>query len=264
MVGFFTAYGDLLVAEELAVSQWASDQLGGHAICGLLARGLETHCATGFIPTRMTVDLFRPVANAPLRVCSTMAHRDERQTIADASIVQNGQPRVRATAVFLPTGAIPPGRVWQPASDLPVPPRGCVSPNGSPPLFKSGDREWSRDFVTNQNADRKISWHSLPPLVTGEPITPFQRAALLGDTTNLVCHWGSRGAGYINVDMTLTLARLPRGYELGLRADHTVAADGISIGVATLYDRDSAVGTCVVTALANPLRQIDFTTVFGS
>lgn len=106
-----------------------------------------------------------------------------------------------------------------------MPPRGCVSPDGSPPLFKSGDRAWGHDFV---------------------------------------CHWGSCGAGYINVDMALTLSRLPHGYELGLRADSTIAAGNISIGAATRYVRDGAVGTCMVTALSNALRQIYFATVFGS
>ncbi|NMM92254.1 hypothetical protein B2J88_49825, partial [Rhodococcus sp. SRB_17] len=75
---------------------------------------------------------------------------------------------------------------------------------------------------------------------------------------NLVCHWGSEGAGYINADMTLTLSRLPLGYELGLRADNTIATEGISIGTATLYDRTGPLGTCVVTAVSNARRQIDF------
>ncbi len=73
-----------------------------------------------------------------------------------------------------------------------------------------------------------------------------------------MCHWESGGAGYINADVTVTLARLPIGYELGLRADNTIAADGISIGSATLYDRTGAVGTCVVTTLSNARRRIDF------
>ncbi|MEU6830947.1 hypothetical protein ABZ894_20050 [Nocardia beijingensis] len=47
------------------------------------------------------------------------------------------------------------------------------------------------------------------------------------------------------------------GYELGLRADGTVAADGISIGTATIYDRVGPLGTCVVTALSNARRQVD-------
>ncbi|MFC9790743.1 hypothetical protein [Rhodococcus sp. NPDC127528] len=82
---------------------------------------------------------------------------------------------------------------------------------------------------------------------------------MLGDATNHVCHGGSQGAGYINTDVTVTLSRLPLGYELGLRADSTVASDGISIGTATLYDRSGPIGTCVVTTLSNARRQIDFT-----
>ncbi|MGW0044297.1 thioesterase family protein [Rhodococcus sp. NPDC003348] len=259
MVSFFTRQGDRLVAERLAVSHWAPTQLGGHAVCGLLARQLETHCPAGFVPARMTVDLFRPVLNAPIEVRSEVVREGTRIAVADASIVQDEQVRARASVVFLTPGAEPAGRVWSAAPDLPLPPEGCVSPHGAPPLFKSGGRDWSPDYAANQNADRKTSWHSLPPLVAGEPISPFQRAAVLGDTTNQVCHWGSHGAGYINTDMTLTLSRLPVGFELGLRADNAVAADGVSIGTATLYDRTGPLGTCVVTALSNARRQIDFT-----
>ncbi|MFE3446875.1 thioesterase family protein [Nocardia sp. NPDC059180] len=258
MVSFFTTDGDLLVPEKHAVSRWAPTQLGGTGVCGLLARQLETHCPAGFVPARMTADLFRPVLNAPIEVRSEIVREGKRITVADATIVQEGEVRTRATAVFLTTGSEPPGQVWSAPSDLPVPEQ-ILSPDGAPGLFKSGDRDWSHDVAANQNADRKISWHSLPPLVAGEPISPFQRAAFLGDTTNHVCHWGSDGAGYINTDMTLTLSRLPIGHEIGLRADNTIAAAGISIGTATLYDRTGPVGTCVVTALSNAHRQIDFT-----
>lgn len=259
MVSFFSKRGDLLVAEELAVSPWSKTQLSGTGICGLMARQLETHCPTGFIPARLTVDLFSPVANEPIQVGSEIVRQGTRITVADASIVQDGKVRARASVAFLTTGVEPEGRVWSPAPDLPMPPEGCVSPEGSPPLFKSGDREWTHDFAANQNADRKISWHTLPPLVEGEPISPFQRAAFLSDAANHVCHWGSHGAGYINTDATLTLSRLPLGYELGLRADSTVASEGISIGTATLYDRVGPLGTCVVTTMSNARRQIDFT-----
>ncbi|WP_415394938.1 thioesterase family protein [Rhodococcus globerulus] len=258
MVSFFTKRGELLIAEQLAVSAWAPTQVGGHAVCGLLAHQLETHCPTGFVPARLTVDLFKPVSTAPIEVRSEVVRQGTRITAADAFIVQDEQVRARASVVFLTTGSEPAGRVWSPVLDLPVPPEGCVSPLGSPPLFKSSDREWTHDFATNQNGDRKNAWHSLPALVDGEPISPFQRAAVLGDTANLICHWGSEGAGYINADMTLTLSRLPLGYELGLRADNAVASEGISIGTATLYDRKGPLGTCVVTALSNARRQIDF------
>ncbi|WP_109522777.1 MULTISPECIES: acyl-CoA thioesterase domain-containing protein [Nocardia] len=258
MVCFFARDGDQLVARELAISHWSADQLSGPGVCGVLARRLETHCPDGFVPARLTVDLFSPVSNVPLEVDSDIVRRGRRIAVADASIAQGGKTRVRATAVFLATGTEPPGRVWSPTPDLPMPPPGCVSPNGAPPLFKSGDRDWSGDFTVNQNADRKISWHAMPALVEDEPLTPFQHAAMVGDTTNHICHWGSEGAGYINADMTLTLARLPTGFELGLRADNIIAADGISIGTATLYDRAGQLGTCVVSTLSNARRQIDY------
>ncbi|MFE3545744.1 thioesterase family protein [Nocardia sp. NPDC059177] len=260
MVSFFAREGDRLVAQQIAVSPWSDAMLSGTGVCGLLARELEGHCPEGFVPARLTVDLYQPVANAPFEFRSEVVRRGSRITVVDAALVQEGRERVRATALFLTPGAEPPGQVWSSAEELPMPPERPVSPDGAPPLFKSGEREWDSDFIANQNADRKFAWHNLPALVAGEKITPFQRAAVLGDATNHVCHWGSEGAGYINADVTVTLSRLPAGAELGLRADNTIAADGVSIGTATLYDRLGPVGVCVVTTLSNARRQVDFTT----
>lgn len=71
--------------------------------------------------------------------------------------------------------------------------------------------------------------------------------------------WGSQGAGYINDDVTLALFHPPIGYELGLRADDALAADGVLIGTATIYDRTGPLGTCVVTSLSNADKLIDYT-----
>ncbi|WP_336083455.1 acyl-CoA thioesterase domain-containing protein [Nocardia sp. SSK8] len=258
-MSFFVRQGDRLVAEQIAVSPWSATVLSGTGVCGLLARELEAHCPDGFVPARLTVDLYQPVAHAAFDMRSTVVRRGSRIAVADAVLRQDGRDRVRATAVFLTLGTAPPGHVWSSDEVLPMPPAGCVSPDGSPTLFSSDGINWTADFAANQNAERKASWHSLPPLVADEQITPFQRAAILGDATNHVCHWGSEGAGYINADVTVNLSRLPIGYELGLRADNTIASEGISIGSATLYDRSGAVGTCVVTTLSNARRQIDFT-----
>ncbi|MFC8045837.1 acyl-CoA thioesterase domain-containing protein [Nocardia sp. NPDC057353] len=258
MLSFFAWHDGRLAPRPLAISPWAPGTLSGTGLCGLLARELETHCPAAFVPARLTVDLYQPVAATEFALSSTVVRRGSRIAVAAAVLLQDGAPRVRASAVFLTTGDQPPGTVWSPGEELPMPPSGTMSPEGSPPLFRSGDGEWSSDFAAHQNAERKIAWQSLPPLVAGEPITPFQRAAILGDSTNHVCHWGSAGAGYINADVTLTLARLPVGHEQGLRAESTIAAAGVSIGTATLYDRAGPVGTTVVTALSNARRQIDF------
>lgn len=258
MLGFFTRQGEDFLPTELSVSWWSPNQLSGVPVCGLLGLALERHCPEGFLPARMTVDLYQPVSAAPARVRTEVVRQGSRIMVADAWIVQDGQDRVRATAVFLRRSEQPPGTVWSPTLDLPVPPEGCLSPDGARPLFKCGAADWTGDFATAQNAERKASWHSMPPLVVGAQMTPFQRAALTADTANQVCHWGSAGAGYINADVTLTLSRLPVGYEIGMRADNTFADAGISVGTAVMYDRSGPLGTCAVTTLANAARQIDF------
>lgn len=96
-----------------------------------------------------------------------------------------------------------------------------------------------------------------PPLVAGEEMSPFVRAAVMAETTSLVCHWGSAGAGFINIDTTLALNRLPRGTGLGLRADNQRSHAGISVGTATMFDRDGYIGSCTVTAISNARRQVD-------
>ncbi|MBF6186469.1 MULTISPECIES: acyl-CoA thioesterase domain-containing protein [Nocardia] len=261
MVGFFTRRGEVFHPEPVAVSWWRPDHLGGVAVCGLLGRGLEALCPTGFVPARFTADLFAPVFDAPIELRADVIRAGSRIVVAEVWIVQDGHERVRASGVFLRRGEQPPGRVWTRDLDLPVPPPGCVPVDGGPPLFRSGSAAWTGDFAANQNADRKASWHSMPPVVIGEQATPFQRAALTADAANQVCHWGTHGAGYINADVTLALSRLPAGFELGLYAENTFADAGISIGTAIVYDRVGPLGTCTVTTLSNAHRQVDLAAV---
>jgi Thioesterase-like superfamily len=255
---FFTRTDGHYVATDMSVSPWSPGQLSGTSVGALLARELEPHCPdSGFVPARFTVDLFRPVLNEPITVKSHIVRDGNRIRVADAAIVQHDQIRARASVMYLTTGEQPPGRVWQTADDLPVPSPDQVGPIGAPPLFKSGDRDWSQDFASGQNSERKCVWHNLEFLVDDEPMSPFERAAFLGDATSMVCNWGTAGVGYINCDVTVTLSRLPEGSEVGLRALDQVAAQGISVATATMYDRTGPLGTSVVNSLSNARRQVD-------
>ncbi|WP_019926228.1 thioesterase family protein [Nocardia sp. BMG111209] len=257
MVAFFTEVDGRYQASAFAVARWSARQIGGHAVCGLLARELEKYCPDPeFVPARLTVDLFTPVIAEPLTVVGEVVRRGNRIVVADARIEQEGKVRTRATAVFLRTGDTPPGEIWSSPQTLPDPPD--PTDRNMRLWVQTGADDWTMDFGACQNAERKTIWQHQPPLVEGEQTSPFQRAAIVGDTTNMVCNWGSRGVGYINSDMTLTLSRLPVGPELGLQAQDHLAHDGISVGTATLYDRLGRVGTCVVTAVSNSRRQLDF------
>ncbi|MFE3226966.1 thioesterase family protein [Nocardia sp. NPDC059228] len=258
MAAFFTHENGRFTATRMAVSAWSSGQLAGTAVCGLLAHELETHRpGTDFVPARFTVDLFSPVLNEPIELRSSIVRDGNRIRVADAAIVQHDRVRARATVQFLVATAEPPGRIWQPARDLPAPATPLDGPEGSPPLFKSGSFDWTHDFASGVNPHQKAAWNNVPALIEGVPITPFERAAFVSDSTNLVCNWGTEGVGYINTDVTMTLSRLPEGVELGLQARDHVSSNGIAVSTATLYDRSGELGVCTITALSNARRQVD-------
>ncbi|MEC3915690.1 thioesterase family protein [Nocardia sp. CDC160] len=258
MAAFFTHEDGRYHATPMAVSAWSQGQLAGTAVCGLLAHRLETHSpGPVFLPARFTADLFRPVLDEPIELRSSIVRDGNRIRAVDASIVQRDEVRARATVLFLAMADEPPGEVWQPAQDLPVPERRLDGPEGAPPLFKSGAGDWTHDFASGVNSFRKSAWNNVPAIVEGRAVTPFERAAFVSDTANLVCNWGTQGVGHINTDVALALVRLPEGPELGIVAQNRVAANGIAVATTTLYDRIGPVGTCTITALSNAMRQVD-------
>ncbi|MEJ9080457.1 acyl-CoA thioesterase domain-containing protein [Gordonia malaquae] len=256
-MAFFTVRDDTsLHAEPLAISPWSATQVGGYAVCGALARAVEAEMAdSGLSPLRFTVDLVKPVRSDGFTTRTTVVRRGPRMSVVDAAVVQDGEVRARATSVFVVPSDEPPGELWQSADPLPTPPEGADAVG--PPLISSGHNAWSRDYRMHQNAGRKSAWQTFPPLVAGEDMTPFQRAVTMSETTSLVCHWGTEGAGFINTDATLALVRLPIGGSVGLRADSQVSSAGLSVGTATMFDRHGVVGHCTVTAIANARRQVD-------
>ncbi|MGV0744588.1 acyl-CoA thioesterase domain-containing protein [Mycolicibacterium sp. XJ870] len=240
--------------EKTSVSVWSDTQLGGYAVCGALARQIELDTATeGFIPARLTVDLFAPVRTEPLTVNSSTVRRGRRIIMVDATVTQSGEPRARATAIYMPKTADPHGDLWHSADRPPTPPAKNAEPG--PPLIKSGHDDWTTDFAAGNNAERKAIWQNFPPIVDDEPLTAFQSAALIAENTSLVCNWGTHGPGFINTDTTLMLARLPIGPGIGLHADDHLSCNGVAVGTATLFDRHGPAGKCSVTALANARRQ---------
>lgn len=246
-----------------AVSAWSPDQLGGTAVCALLARALEKDSpGAGSVPARFTADLFSPVLAEPVELRRSVARDGNRIRVVDAQIVQRGQVRSRATTQFLARSEAPPGQVWQPRRDYQIPEQRLDDPQGSLPLFRSGDGDWTHDFTSAVNSQRKSTWVNVPPLVHGRDITPFERAAFVADFTNLMGNWGTDGVGYINTDVTMALSRLPTGHELGMQARDHVASDGLAVSTTTIYDRSGPLGTCIVTALSNSHRQVDVASAY--
>lgn len=271
-VSFFTRSpdgpDDLLVPTDLARSSWSSEQLHGVAVSGALARAAEHAVATlgrdDLRPARHAVDLFRPAAAAPCSFVTDVVREGPRICLVDVVLLQDGERVARASVLFLRTASPASGEVWSPASagrHLP-PPEDVAPPTDQPRVpFVHSDAGWSQRFGDHQNASRKSSWSSAVPVVAGETLTPFQAVAAVADGASLVTNWGTEGVQHINTDITLAIARLPVGVEVGLVAIDRVEHDGVAVGTAAVFDREGPIGEVVMTSLVNARRSIDFTRI---
>lgn len=263
-MAFFEADGDVLTPLDLSRSSWSRDQMHGLALAGALARGIEQKIdamgRTDLRPSRVTVDLFRPGAMAPCTVETEVVREGRRIVLLEATMFQDGERTARASAIFLLPSESPDGLVWQPSERPSPPPEDVVPVSNEPRIpFLHSEIGWSQDFTAHQNASQKTIWQVGLAVVEGEEPTPFQIAASMADSVNMVSNWGDRGVQFINTDITLGLSRLPTTKEIGIRAVERTESDGIAIAVAEMFDRDGLLGQVMTTAIANARRTVDFT-----
>ena len=255
----FTAEADGTFAPtEFSRSRWGEDMLNGPAVVALAACALEQqYSVPGFIPARLTVDLFKAARKLPTTTRTRLIRDGHRVRNAECEVRQGPDGGVivaRATLVQYRTSQAPPGLEWSGHTAF-TPPPGA---DGNSFYIGSDDAGWSPTGAYHQNASRKRVYHRAIDAVAGVDVTPFVRAVIVAEATSLVSNLGTRGIGYINGDLTVALSRLPVGEFIGVQGDSHWCADGISVGSATLFDDSGPFGTGLVTAIANPAAQIDF------
>jgi acyl-CoA thioesterase len=239
-----------------AGSHWGDDHLNGPAVVGLAAHALESYCGSAdFMPTRLTVDLFRAARRVATSVSVRVVRDGGRVRSAECDVAQEGRLVARATLLQYRRSTAPPGRLWSVPTTLPFPPR---LDDGVQTAVDSDAGDWSRSPGDHQNDSRKRFYNSTIDVISGQPNSQFVRAVMVAEATSLVTNLGTQGIGYINGDLTVALARLPVGEWIGVQADSHWAADGVAVGTATLFDRSGAFGSGMTTAVANPVAQIDF------
>jgi Acyl-CoA thioesterase N-terminal domain/Acyl-CoA thioesterase C-terminal domain len=253
---FTLTEGGAFMPSPFAQSHWGDDHLNGPAVVGLAARALETHCGSpDFMPTRFTADLFRAARNA-LTTMDVRTVRDGRRVrSAECDVVQDGRAVARATLVQYRRSTAPPGRLWTTPISLvqPPPPDDSILP-----FVGSDDAGWTRSPAAHQNDSRKRFYNDGIKVLAGEKNSPLVRAVMIAEATSLVTNLGTQGIGYINGDLTAAFSRLPVDDWICIQGDSHWASDGISVGTATLFDTRGPFGSGMVTAVANPAAQIDF------
>lgn len=257
-LAYFVCDGDVLLPDPVSQGPWGPT-ISGHVIGGVLARALESagH-SDDFRPARVTVDLLRPTAIAPLEVRASVQRDGRRIRLVDAEVVQNDVVVSRASSVFLRRGEQHTGDIW--SSDIRMPP---MPPDPGPlpdelPMFVwgyggQGSTGGAFGFAEWHEHGPKHIWiRQRRPLVAGETLSPFVEATMAADATSALTHWGTTGLQYINVDYTLSLSRLPQGPNIGMAAVVHSSHDGIASGSAAVFDEYGPIGNSMAVALVNP------------
>jgi hypothetical protein len=241
---------------EFAQSHWGDDHLGGPAVVGLAARSLEREYGSpDFMPTRLTVDLFRAARGVATTVAVRVVRDGGRIRSAECDLSQDDRLIARGTLLQYRRSTAPPGRLWTAPMTLPP-----LPPAGETALTQVGSEgaALTRSPGEHQNDARKSFFNRAIDIVAGEELSPFVRAVMAAEATSLVANLGTHGIGYINGDLTVGLARLPIAEWIGVQGDSQWASDGVAVGTATLFDEAGAFGSGMVTAVSNPGAQIDF------
>ncbi|MCX6481383.1 MAG: thioesterase family protein [Mycobacterium sp.] len=242
---------------ESALSRWGNDSLNGPAVVGLAARCLEREFgAEGFLPTRLTADLFKAARKVPTQVRTRLVRDGRRVRSSECDVVQDGTIVARATMVQYRMSEPPPGQEWVSTESF-SPPDGV---QGAVYLVGSDGAGWGAAGSEHQNVSRKRVYHRTIEVVIDETASPFVRTVVAAEATSLVTNLGTQGIGYINGDLTVALSRLPIGDYIGVQANSHWTSAGVAVGDATLFDDIGPFGIGMVTAIANPAAQIDFGT----
>lgn len=259
-MSIFRIEGERFVPTRHAESPWSPAGLHGGPAAGLLARAIErTAAAEDLIVTRLTIDLFRQVPNAPLEVATRVIRQGRRIQATEASIWHDGVEISRATGLLL----------QQTELNLPD----DAFPRQEPPRFPDAEKEValtgqepgaSNDFHQLVHTRRvttpaesfmpTTAWMKIPgDFIEGEPTSPLVRVAALSDFTNALAHFRAKGevVGFINADITLYLHRHPAGEWICLEVEGNAQPNGIATARATLYDREGSIGMVNVARLAN-------------
>lgn len=250
---FFRPDGDAFHPLPMARGPWDPQSLNGRVVAGLLGHELERrHGGEGWLPARLTVDLYRLPGFDPVTVETRLVREGRRIKVVDATFHSAGRDMARATCQFLAFGENAAGDVWSPA------PWDAPSPASLPPSERT-DAPWEwRNFAgAFGEAGQRRAWlREIRPMVAGVPLSPYARAAAACDFASPFAHSGSEGLGYINTDVTLILHRLPAGEWIGFESSYHGADGGVAAGECRLHDEQGPIGlaSCVALAQKQALR----------
>ena len=259
----FLHQGDHYLPTELAGSPWHPAMLHGGAPAALLAHCLQQSVANSALqPSRLTIDLMRPVPKAPLAVSIRTIRNGKRIVLQEATLSSGGVAVAMATGLFVQAGAVTvPDYAPVQSSTLPQP--DTLTETSFREVLFAGNVDMPGGLHTTVSLrpasqlceqGQGKAWLFLPvKVVENHQNTPFMLAALVADFSNGVGQLSlGNNTGMINADITLQLYRLPVSEWIGLDARTLVHTNGVAMVQAQMFDTQGMVGQVMQSVIPTP------------
>lgn len=253
MDALFEVADGSLMPTDLARGPWDVGALHGGPAAGIVVRAVEQHLARdGGGPwqlARLTLELLRPVPVEPLVVEARTSRPGRKVTLVEASISAGDREVARGVALAIRRAEL----------ELPLPPRraatSVVDPNALPrsrppqragvwQAFHNEAVEMRWEAGSWEEPGPVVLWMRLRvPFVAGEETSPAMRAVALGDFGNGVSSELPFGEWrFLNPELTVHLARQPRGEWVRLDARSVLGPAGAGMAESELSDADGVFG----------------------
>lgn len=224
----------------LATGPWSRKFQNGVAMIGLAAHLAEAFPAPAeMVTARFVVDILKPMAMAPFTAEVTPLREGKRLQLVQVDFRQDGELAMRAIALRV-RSADSPGTA---AAVHALPPQGSPSFNGERSPFRHIN-ETRLESGGLEVLGPGVVWARLSgEIVPGVAISPFVQAAMASDFgSGLSCFVDWREWSFANVDISLHLARMPKGPWVRVAASTESAGNGIAVVDTRLADLDGEFG----------------------
>jgi hypothetical protein len=247
---FYIPDGDGFHATAACRGPWSAQHQHAGPPSALVARAImravDAEGEGAFHPSRITLELLRPIPITRMRVDVEIERRTKTTRLVRARLVVDDAAVARAQALLVrevPV-ALPPS--------LPLPP----APPPLPDRFAPATFPFFRDAVGYHTAmelrfaaggfgqARSTAWMRMrQPLVAGDALSPIERVLCAADSTNGVTNvLGFDAYTFLNADLTVCLHRLPVGEWVCLDAVTIPQPSGVGLAESALFDERGAIG----------------------
>jgi acyl-CoA thioesterase superfamily protein/acyl-Coa thioesterase superfamily protein len=267
MQSLFIREGNQYIPTETAGSPWGPASLHGGAPTALMVSAMQDRFVADEMQlVRFTVDLFRSVPMAPLRMeCETI--RDgKRVKMFDVSLIHDDVEVCRASGLVLKKSDVEvpdyarmdaslPEHIQQAIAQEPVvgigPEHRMYDGPSTPGLHKTVPM---KPIFLKIGIGHGCSWVRLPAaVIEGRDSTPLDSVAVLADFANGFSQVHlSETVGFINADLVVNLFRVPESEWICIDARAFPQTTGLSMVETVLYDEQGMIGRVSQSNLTMP------------